>query len=196
MSHTPTIRERETEGIQTARLVLEPFAERHLSSGIVDWLNDPAVVRYSDQRHRTHTVETCREYLASFVGSPNHYWAILLANDRERMIGSITAYVDAPNAVADVGILIGDKRFWRGGYGSEAFAAVVDWFFERRGVRKVTAGTMAENKGMIGIMRKTGMREEGVKERYYLLEGREVDMVCATVFVEDWPDGLDNEDDR
>ncbi len=183
------IRDQSTETIRTARLVLEPFEERHLSDGIVDWLNDPEVVRYSDQRHRTHTLETSRVYLESFAGTPNHYWAILLSGATKRMIGSITAYVDVPNAVADVGILIGEKRFWRGGYGSEAFAAVIDWLFVRRGLRKVTAGAMAENRGMVGIMRKVGMREEGGKERYYLLDGREVDMVCATVFVEQWCGG-------
>lgn len=175
------------EVILTTRLQLEPFSERHIAEdGIVAWLNDPEVVRYSDQRHRRHTMATSRDYLASFAGSANGYWAILLKDGLGTMIGTITAYIDAPNSVADVGILVGDKRCWRGGYGSEAFTGVVDWLFTRRGIRKVTTGTMAENRGMLGIMRKIGMREEGHRERYYLLDGREVDMVCATVFAEDW----------
>ena len=39
---------------------------------------------------------------------------------------------------------------------------------------------------MIVIMRKIGMREDGRKLRYYLLDGIELDMVCATVFAVDW----------
>jgi [ribosomal protein S5]-alanine N-acetyltransferase len=174
------------ECIKTKRLTLEPFSERHLENGIVDWLNDPEVVRYSDNRHRKHTLETSRAYLESFADSPNYYWAILLQGLPKTMIGSVTAYLDLNNSVADVGILVGDKRYWRGAYGSEAFAAVVEWLFSRRGMRKVTAGTMAVNTGMLGIMRKIGMREDGRKARYYLLDGNEIDMVCGTVFAEDW----------
>jgi RimJ/RimL family protein N-acetyltransferase len=102
------------------------------------------------------------------------------------MIGSITAYVDVNNRVADIGILIGDKSCWGGGYGSEAFSAVVGWLFTSRNMRKVTAGTMAVNAGMLGIMRKVGMREEGRRERYYLIDGNEIDMVCGALFAEDW----------
>ena len=174
------------EPIDTARLVLEPFTEKHLACGIVEWLNDPDVVRYSDNRHRTHTYETSRAYLQSFAGSPNYYWAIRLKQQTKNVIGTLTSYIDVNNSIADIGILVGDKEYWRGGYGTEAFAGVVDWLFTRRGIRKVTAGTMAIHSGMIGIMKKLCMQEEGRKTRYFLVDGQEVDMVCATVFAEDW----------
>lgn len=32
------------------------FADRHLTERYVGWLNDPAVVRYSEQRHSRHTL--------------------------------------------------------------------------------------------------------------------------------------------
>ncbi|MBU4198406.1 MAG: GNAT family N-acetyltransferase [Kiritimatiellae bacterium] len=171
------------EIIRTPRLTIEPFGDEHPIGILVGWLNDSEVVRYSDQRHRTHTLESSQAYYKSFAGSPNHYWAIM-ANTS--MIGTLTAYVDEPNSVADVGILVGDKRCWRGGYGSEAFRAVVNWLITHRGMRKITAGTMAENMAMRGVMRKIGMHEEGRRERYYILDGREVDMVYATVFAEEW----------
>ena len=79
------------ESIKPQRLILTPFAERHLEAGIVDWLNDPQVVRYSENRHRKHTLETSRAYRASFVDSPNFYWALLLQGVTETMIGSVTA---------------------------------------------------------------------------------------------------------
>jgi len=119
---------------------------------------------------------------AVIPGWPNHYWAILADGS---MIGTITAYVDEPNSVADVGILVGDKMSWRCGYGSEAFRAVIDWLITRQDVRKVTAGTMADNMAMRSVMLKGGMHEEGRRERYYILDGREDDMIYATAFAED-----------
>ena len=172
--------------IHTTRLRLEAFSETHLGEQVVAWLNDPEVVRYSDQRHRQHTIDTSRAYLESFAGSPNCYWAVIAREIPEIMIGTVTAYVDENNSVADVGLLLGEKGYWNNGYGSEIFLAVVDWLFSRRKMRKITAGTMAVNAGMLGVMRKVGMREEGRRARYYLLDGREVDMVYATVFAENW----------
>jgi ribosomal-protein-alanine N-acetyltransferase len=172
--------------ILTPRMKLESFAERHLSSGIVDWLNDPEVVCYSDQRHSRHTLESSRAYMESFAGSPNQYWAIHLREQPEVMLGSITAYVDVFNSTADVGILLGYKAYWRGGYGSEAFSAVVNWLFACRRMRKVTAGTMASNQGMLAVMRRAGMHEEGRRERHFLVNGQEVDMVFAAVFSDHW----------
>jgi ribosomal-protein-alanine N-acetyltransferase len=173
-----------TESINTQRLLLEPFAEIHLNLGIVDWLNDRDVVRYSEQRHRTHTLESSKAYLDSFRGTLNHYWAMLLKADPARMVGSITAYIDPPNRVADIGILIGDKRCWGTGIGTEAFVAVMEWLFRVRGMRKVTAGTMSANEGMREVMRKAGMREEGRKLRHFLLDGVEVDLVIGAAFYE------------
>lgn len=175
-----------SEIIQTKRLQLEPFSERHLSGAFVDWLNDPEIVRYSDNRHRRHTLETSRMYMQSFADSPNRYWAIILQQEQPRIIGSITNYIDINNLVADIGILIGDKACWRGGYGSEAFSGAVEWLFKTQRIRKVTAGTMAANTGMLGIMRKIGMREEARMRRYYLLDGSETDMICGSIFAEDW----------
>lgn len=174
---------RSNEIIRTSRLTIEPFGDQHPIGLLVDWLNDREVVRYSDQRHMTHTLETSSAYYKSFAGTPNHYWAILSNNV---MIGTITAYVDEPNSVADIGILVGNKMYWRSGYGSEAFKGVVNWLITCCGVRKVTAGAMAENMAMCNVMLKSGMHEEGRRERYYILDSREVDLVYATVFAEDW----------
>ena len=174
------------ESIETSRLWLTTVHEEHHFSTIVGWLNDPEVVLFSDQRHRKHTIDTYRDYLRRFQGSPHKYWFIL-TREAGAIIGTVSAYIDLPNAVADVGILIGDRLYWQGGYGGEAFAGVIGWLFSSQGVRKVNAGAMASNKGMIGVMRKVGMIEEGRRRRYYLQGDSEVDMILATVFAEDWP---------
>ena len=55
----------ESEIIKTERLILEPFSEKYLTQEYVDWLNNPTVVRYSEQRHRKHTIASCIKYMES-----------------------------------------------------------------------------------------------------------------------------------
>ncbi|MBT3906075.1 MAG: GNAT family N-acetyltransferase [Rhodospirillaceae bacterium] len=170
--------------IETQHLRLVAFSEKHLAERYVSWLNDPDVVRYSEQRHDTHTLERCREFLKSFDDTPNLYWAIE-ETATGRHIGNIDAHIDAPNKVADVGIVLGEKEIWGKGYGFEAWTGVLDYLLGPGDMRKVTAGTMATNVGMLGIMRKARMVEEGRRLKNYLLDGKEVDLILVARFADD-----------
>lgn len=109
-------------------------------------------------------------------------WTIRRRDAGDEHIGNVAAYVDMPNRVADVSILLGEKSVWGMGFGREAFACVCAYLFNSCNVRKVTAGTMSENTAMLAIMRGIGMTEEGRRTRQFLLDGREVDMVYGCLF--------------
>jgi RimJ/RimL family protein N-acetyltransferase len=170
--------------LKTTRLQIMPFGEEHLTSRYVNWLNDTETVRYSEQRHREHNLSSCREYWLSFRDTHSCFWAIVAGESPSGHIGNINAYVDITNQVADVGILIGERSVWRRGYGLEAWNAVCRYLFEVRGMRKITAGTISVNLAMLGIMRGSGMVEDGRRVRQYLWEGQEVDIVYAALFRE------------
>ncbi|TAL00179.1 MAG: N-acetyltransferase [Rhodospirillaceae bacterium] len=171
--------------LETPRCILESFGEIHLSDRYVGWLNDPETTRFSQQRYRRHDLESCRAYMTSFVGMP-HYFAAIVAKDRSLgHIGNINAYVDERNGVADVGILVGERGAWGTGYGTEAWVAFCRHLLLSCGIRKVTAGTLANNIAMLGIMRKAGMKDDGRRLRQSIHEGQEVDIVYAALFRDD-----------
>ncbi len=59
-----------------ARVLVRPFTAGDISANYLAWLRDPAVARFSNQRFRSHTLESCQAYLASFTDSSNHFLAI------------------------------------------------------------------------------------------------------------------------
>ena len=168
--------------LETPRLVLKAFSDELLTERYAGWLNDPDVVRYSEQRHQNHTLESCRRFVDSFSDGPDHLWAIIETDKGLGHIGNINTAVDAPNKVADIAILIGEKQAWGGGLGAEAWTAVVDYLLDAGGMRKVTAGCMAENKAMVAVMEKSGMTEEARRQGNFLLDGKPVDMVMVAKF--------------
>lgn len=168
--------------IRTRRLLIRPFTEQHLTSRYVSWLNDKQVMRYSEQRHRVHTVESCRAYMQSFENTPNYFWAIEEIAHGRGHIGNINAYVDRHNLIADIGILIGDEKAWNQGYGFEAFNAVCGFVTEKENVRKITAGTMSANLPMLKIMKKMNMVSDGKRTNHFLFETREVDLIYMALF--------------
>lgn len=163
--------------IVTPRLSIVPFEEAHLTPRYVGWLNDPDVVRYSEQRHHTHTLASCHDYQQSFNNTPHQFWAIVAHDPNIGHIGNINAYVDIENGTADVGILIGERAVWGQGYGSEAWQAVCCHLLQDCGLRKVTAGTLSVNHGMVNVMRRAGMTEETQNRRQLMFEGWLTDVV-------------------
>ncbi len=172
--------------IWTPRLLITAFSERYLSPRYVGWLNNPDVTRFSEQRHRTHTMESCRDYLESFANTPNYFWALLETGHDFLHIGNVNAYVDPINETADVGILIGETSAWGKGYAVEAFEAVINYFIEEQRLRKVTAGTLLANTQMLKVMEKAGMIEDGIRKRQYLWNGTETDAIHMAVFRDQW----------
>ena len=166
--------------ICTERIRVRAFTSELITKRYVAWLNDPDVVRYSEQRHQKHSIASCREYFRAFNTSDDLFLAILTNKPSSVHIGNISIAIDVPNLVADIAIMIGDKSFWGSGYGSEAWLIVMRWLLEKAGIRKVTAGTMSVNKPMLKLMKKSGMKIDCIREGYFVWENEEVDMVIAS----------------
>lgn len=146
----------------------------------VRWLNNPEVVKFSEQRHKTHTIESQQDYWkSSATVEPNFVKIICLRHEAggelaaiEIPIGSISATIDRHNNLAEVGILIGAIPQWGRGYGFEAWQCVCNYLFATQNVRKIEAGCMAKNHGMIHIFKKYAMECEGEKIDHFQFEGK------------------------
>jgi RimJ/RimL family protein N-acetyltransferase len=172
--------------IETPRLRIEPYSAARLTERYVRWLNDPLLMRYSEHRHRSHTIESCRDYMRSFEGTPNYFWAVVAHDENLGHIGNMNAYVDTLHSVADVGILIAEASARGQGFATEAWLGGCDYLLRVAGIRKVTAGTIEPNAAMLKVMERSGMAEDGRRIRHYLWNGQEVDIIYAALFRTDW----------
>jgi ribosomal-protein-alanine N-acetyltransferase len=155
-------------------ICIVPFEDRHLTDEYVSWLNDSEVVRFSEQRHRHHTIETCRAWMQNYKKGPNKLWAI---EYDKKHIGNICANVNEKNGVAEITNMIGNKNYWRKGIGTEAVRQAIERVFAM-GYRKVYMGTLEHNIGQIRLMEKLGMKKEAVIPNQYLVDGEP----CAVVY--------------
>jgi [ribosomal protein S5]-alanine N-acetyltransferase len=141
---------------------------------IIGWLNNPDVVRFSEQRHKHHTIETQLAYIQAL--NPGDLYLAIYENGI--MIGTTLATIDLHNMVANVGIMIGYTNRWRSGLGYEAWVGVCDHLLKDfHLIRKVEAGCMACNTGMMGICAHYGMMEEGRQDDHFSVNGSYIDLV-------------------
>jgi RimJ/RimL family protein N-acetyltransferase len=160
---------------------LRPFAFADITPEYVAWLNDPVVVRYSNQRFITHTEPSCRRYFESFRATPNLFLSIRTKAD-DLPVGTMTAYVALHHGTVDVGVMIGRRTAWGKGMGQDAWDTLLKWLLVQSSIRKVTAGAMRSNAAMIRIMERAGMAHEATRAEQELLDGIPQDLLYFAKF--------------
>jgi RimJ/RimL family protein N-acetyltransferase len=90
--------------------------------------------------------------------------------------------------VCELGISIGDRRYWNRGYGRDAVRLLVDYAFRYRNMRKVWLRVWGHNERGIHSYRACGFVEEGRLREQVWSAGRYVDLVYMGVLRREWAD--------
>lgn len=165
------------------RVKLRPFKQSDITDEYLSWLNDPVVTKFSNQRFREHDRESALAYLGSFAGTRNLFYSIH-ALDTDEAMGTANAFRDFNHGVCDAGIVIGNRKYWGGGYGQEAWNLWVDWILTEGEMRKITAGCFDENTAARKMVERSGMEIEGVRPKQQVFDGRAGDVVLYAKFAD------------
>ncbi len=94
--------------------------------------------------------------------------------------------VDWKNSSAEVGIFIGNKKFWNQGYGSEAMQLLVNTGFNRLNLNRIYLNVFATNPRAIHTYEKVGFVHEGRFRQDIFLNGRYVDVLMMSILRSEW----------
>ncbi len=158
-------------------VTLRAFSAANLTDSYLGWLRDPQLMKFSNQRFRSHSMDSCRAYFESFAGSDNLFIAIY---HEDAFIGTMTAYRSLVHGTADIGLLIG-AAVQSKGLGKDAWATMMAHLLAT-GTRKVTGGTLRCNAAMVRIMQGCGMQADGVRTGQELVDGVPQDILYFAKF--------------
>ncbi len=153
-----------TRQIETNRLVLRPFRPDDAEDMFRNWASDPEVTRFLTWPAHA-SVEVSRTVLDSWISryeNGNFFnWAIEW-KETGAVIGNISVvHLNEKTEAADIGYCLG-RAFWGRGIMPEALRAVMDYLFDTVGVRRVAACHDVNNPRSGRVMRKAGLKPEGV----------------------------------
>ncbi|WP_079508881.1 GNAT family N-acetyltransferase [Mesobacillus jeotgali] len=89
--------------------------------------------------------------------------------------------IDRLNRHAELGIAIGDKRYWGKGYGLSAMKQMLIWGFKELELNKIWLRVESDNQKAIKSYKKIGYIEEGILREDRLRNGEFVDRLRMSI---------------
>jgi ribosomal-protein-alanine N-acetyltransferase len=154
-----------TKTLETERLILRRFELTDAEDMYKNWASSDQVTQYLTwPTHRDIDVSrrVLEAWVEGYTEEKNYHWCIELKSTGEA-IGSI-AVVDLKENIeaVEIGYCIGGK-FWNQGITSEAFMALIEFFFREVGVNRIEARHDPRNPGSGKVMQKCGLKYEGTR---------------------------------
>lgn len=152
-----------TKTIETERLILRRFHMNDAEAMFKNWESDAKVTEFLRWQAATD-IREAKQVLDQWTQgyeSPDFYqWAIVLKEIGEP-IGSISVVgMNEKIDMVHIGYCIGSK-WWRQGITTEAFRAIIPFFFEEVGVNRIESQHDPNNPKSGAVMKKCGLKYEG-----------------------------------
>lgn len=169
---------------------LTPFEDKHVNdANYLKWLRDYDVIKTINRLDYIVPVsfEEVKKYCDAVMSSKTDIFMALYYKPEDVFVGTVRiSSINWHTRTADIGILIGDKTKWGKGIATDAVSTVGEYLFNVLGMRKLTAGTMGVNKGMIKVFGKLGFQQEGVFRKQDRIEGDYCDHVYFGCFKDEF----------
>ena len=173
--------------LRTRRFELRTLKPADACESWVAWAKDPEVMGPLNQPVRVMSVPELASYIGGF-DNVNRCLIGLFDRVGEALIGFFMIELDHGHRLATFNVVIGDKSWWGKGAVNEARAALLDHFFEHRGIEKACGAPLARNFPAIFNYKAQGWRHEGTlrAHRVSLIDGKRADQVQFGLLRSEW----------
>lgn len=149
------------------------------------WRNNPELRKYF-REYREISVEMQERWFSERVNTQNQVDFEIHDIESGKLIGHCGLYyIDWVNRNAEFTVYIGDMMFRNGGYGSDALRLLFDYGFKTLNLHRIWAEVYSNNAA-IGIYRRLGFRDEGIKRQHHFEAGEWLDSFMLGLLQDEW----------
>jgi RimJ/RimL family protein N-acetyltransferase len=151
------------------------------------WARDPAVMQPLNNPPRDLSLDYLARYISSFDGNKRHLIGIF-EKAAGAHIGFFAVEIDSAHRLATFNVVIGDKSWWGKRVVNEARAALLDYFFEHRGIEKACGLPLTRNFPAVLNYKEQGWRHEGTLRGHRLsaIDGSRLDQYQFGLLRDEW----------
>jgi RimJ/RimL family protein N-acetyltransferase len=173
----------EEDGMLEGKLVRLRALEPTDAEKAFQWINDREVTQFLMARYPM-SLAAEREWVAG-ASKPSEFGDARFAIETKAEqvhIGMVGLHRARPeDRGANLGIMIGDKSYWDGGYGTDAMLTVLRFGFDQMNLHKIALGVFDFNDRAKAVYLKCGFVEEGRFREEVFQDGRYLDVIRMSV---------------
>jgi [ribosomal protein S5]-alanine N-acetyltransferase len=173
--------------LKTERFLLRNLSANDASERYLAWAADSDVMGPLNVKPIRMAREQLAAYISSFDGMTRFLIGIFSRAENIH-IGFYMVEIDAIHDVASFNVVIGDKEYWGKKVVLETRPALLDHFFNERGMDKIIGLPLARNIPAIFNYRAEGWRLEGVfkAHRKSIMDGKRLDQLQFAMQKDEW----------
>ncbi len=157
----------------------------------VTWLNDQEVRQYLLETIPLST-EQEKRWFDAVLERPRSAQPLaieIFTSDGWELVGNIGLQnIEEINRSAEVGVFIGEKKYWSQGYGREAMRLILRFAFDHLNLNRVFLHVYETNPRAIRSYERAGFIHEGRLRQAQFFNGKYVDVLVMSVLREEWQD--------
>jgi len=181
--------------IEGSKVLLRPLEKKDINMKYLSWINDAEVTRCTEIGNFPTTLMGLRTFYSGVSKSKNDVMLAIVDKKKDLHIGNIKlGGISWIHRFADLGIIIGEKKYWGRGYGSEACRLLLKYAFECLNLNKVTLGVYGTHEAAIEAYKKAGFKTEGRLTGMMRLKNKYVDKVIMGISQKEYLSGRSGKD--
>lgn len=144
------------------KVYLRAIEKGDLNAKYREWFNDEEVCRYNSHHRFPNYDANMRDYYENVIQSRANLVLAICDKLSDSHIGNIALEnINTTDRSAELAILIGDKKYWGKGIGTEAAGLIIGHGFKELNLHRIYCGTSEDNTGMQKLASSLGFVEEG-----------------------------------
>lgn len=169
------------------KVLLRPIKRSDLSFTL-KWFNDSEVLQYLSSY--LPMTEMSEEKWIEELGTTRKEKDVVFVIETKkakRPIGNCGFHnINHKDQDAIFGIVIGEKNYWRRGYGTEAARLIIDYGFRQLNLNRISSCVLSFNERSIKLHKKLGFQEEGRRRKARFKNGQFGDEILFGLLREEW----------
>lgn len=163
------------------KIYLRALKISDVNNDYLSWLKDPEVMQGIVSND--YNIHSLRSYVQSKISNEDIFFFAIILKSNDKHIGNIKLDFHDPTAkLSELGVLIGNKRYWGKGLGREACELLIDFGFNKLFLRKIHLAVFENNLAAIKIYESLGFQVEGRLVKHVYVGGEYHDKILMGLF--------------
>jgi [ribosomal protein S5]-alanine N-acetyltransferase len=172
--------------LEGQQIYLRAITMNDVTESYLSWLNDEETTRGLASGVFPSNIEELKKFVEGVISNRNVVMLAICDQLNNEHIGNIKLdNFDWVSRTCELGLLIGNKKYWGKGIGYEVCQLTLNYAFTDLNIRKVSLAVYANNPAAIKLYEKLGFQKEGALRKHIFESGQYFDKYYMGIFKEE-----------